>query len=275
MNLTYFTSLTWAYQLHYYLGFRTHRRRQRFLSSESLLEELVAEICERHEYHLLECQPHPEQLRCLVSLRPHQAVAKVVQTLKTNSSREWNLRFETAPPLWARGYLARSVGQVRIGAVRKYLEQQSAHHGYESRLLPPVFKYRATEPSVLVASHAFFELDHHVVLATCQRKGVFDSVVGKALSDYWLRVASKRGFAIDQVSVVPDHIHLIVRIVPSMSIEECVLLLMNNGQHFVGLNYPQLLVQAGINQLWLPSAYAGTCGDYTTGLIQKWLSSAE
>jgi len=85
----------------------------------------------------------------------------------------------------------------------------------------------------------------------------------------------KHGFAIDQVSIVPDHVHTIVRIVPSMSIEECALLLMNNGQHFIWKSYPQFLIEAGINQLWQPSAYAGTCGNYTTGLIKKWLSLPE
>jgi REP element-mobilizing transposase RayT len=113
------------------------------------------------------------------------------------------------------------------------------------------------------------------VLATSYRKGLFDSSLGKALGDYWLRVASKHGFAIDQISTVPDHVHLMVRIVPSVSIEECVLLLMNNSQHFVGKNYPQILIQAGISQLWQPSAYAGTCGNYTTGLIQRWLNAPE
>ena len=68
---------------------------------------------------------------------------------------------------------------------------------------------------------------------------------------------------------------MIVRIAPSMSIEECALLLMNNGQHFIGKNYPPVLIEVGINQLWQPSAYAGTCGEYTTGLIQNWLSSRE
>ena len=172
-------------------------------------------------------------------------------------------------------YLARSTGQVRISAVRKYLDQQSAHHGYDSRLLPPVYRYRAKEPTILMASHATFELTHHLVLSTWQRKGIFDSSLGRTLNDYWLRVATKRGFAIDQLSVVPDHIHLIVRMVPSMSIEECALLLMNNGQHFVGKNYPQVMIEAGINQLWQPSAYAGTCGDYTSGLIQKWLNAPQ
>ena len=275
MYLTPFTSLSWAYQLHYYLCFRTHRRRLFFLSKELVLNELVAEICDRHDYHLLECQTRSDQLRSLVSLRPEQSLAKTVQTIKTNSSREWNRRFDTQPPLWARGYLARSVGQVRINAVRNYLDQQSAHHGYDARLLPPIYRYRAEKPISLTARHASFELTHHLVFVTCQRKGIFNSSLGRALSDYWLRVGLKRGFAIDQLSIVPDHAHLIVRIVPTMSIEQCALLLMNNGQHFIGEKYPQFLIEAGINQLWQPSAYVGTCGEYTTGLIQKWLSSPE
>jgi len=43
--------------------------------------------------------------------------------------------FKLQPPLWARGYLARSIGQVRISGVRTYLDQQAAHHGYDRRLI--------------------------------------------------------------------------------------------------------------------------------------------
>ena len=267
MVLTPFKALTWAYQLHYYLCFRTHRRQQSLPAIELLLKTLISEICERHDYHLLACKSYPAQLRILVSLRPNQSVAKVIQTFKTNTSRESKLRAR----LWARGYLAQSMGQVRINAVRKYLEKQSAHHGYDSRWLAPVHQFHAVEPVELSASHAVFDLSHHLVLSTRWRKGIFSSGVGRALTDYWLRVAAKRRFAIDQVSTVPDHIHLIVRIVPSMSIEECALLLMNNGQYFMAKNYPQLLIHARIDQLWQASAYAGTCGRYTTGLMQRWL----
>jgi len=167
------------------------------------------------------------------------------------------------------------MGDVRVERVRTYLDEQATHHGYDLRLLPPVFRYRAEQPVRLMAAHAQFDLSHHLVLATYQRKGVFGSGLGRDLCNYWLRVATKHGFAIDEVSVVPDHIHSMVRITPKLSIEECVLALMNNGQYFVGKNYPQVLIEAGINQLWQPSAYAGTCGDYTTGLIQKWLKSPE
>lgn len=268
-------SLAWAYQLHYYVCFRTYRRRPSFISRSALLKEVVKEICERHDYHLLECHADSDQLRSLISLRPSQAISKVMQTLKSNSSRECRKLFDIAKPVWARGYFARSVGRMCIGAVRNYLEEQGKHHGYDSRVLPPVYRYRTTEPVQLTAAHSSFELHHHVVLSTYRRKGIFNSHLGMALTNYWLKVASKRGFAIDQVSVVPDHVHLIVRIVPSMSIEECTLLLMNNGQHFVAKNYAGLLVQIGVKQLWEASAYAGTCGEVTTALLKAWLRRAE
>jgi putative transposase len=160
---------------------------------------------------------------------------------------------------------------MRIGAVRQYLDEQAEHHGYASRLLPPVYRYRATSPVILHAAHASFDLSHHLVFATYHRKGVFTSHLGEALSEYWLKVAAKRGFAIDQMSVVPDHVHLLVRNVPKMSIETCGLMLLNNAQHFIGQRFPDTLIDVGLNQLWQPSAYAGTCGQMSTALIKKWL----
>jgi nitrogen fixation protein len=64
---------------------------------------------------------------------------------------------------------------------------------------------------------------------------------------------------------VPDHTHLLVRIAPKMSTEECALALLNNGQHFVGQHAPQSLIQAKIEQLWQASAYAGTTGKVRVG----------
>jgi len=200
-------------------------------------------------------------------------VAKVIQTIKANSSRECGHSLGLVAPVWERGYLARSTGRMKISAVRRYLEQQAAHHGYANRILPPVYRYRAAHPVVLKSAHGMFDLTHHVVVATRYRRGVFTSSVGEALSRYWLGVASKREFAIDQISLVPNHVHAIVRIVPKMSIEECVLSLMNNAQHFMCKHYPQLLIETGLDQLWESSAYAGTCGEVTTALLKTWLRS--
>jgi putative transposase len=274
MQVAAFTNLNWAYQLHYYICFRTHRRRACFAedrNAETLVAAL-AEICQRHDFHLLESKVYPDHVRCLLSLRPEQVISTAIQTIKANSSRECNQRLGLAAPLWARGYLARGVGRVPLSMVKQYLHQQAEHHGYDQRARPPIFRYRAAEPVSLSVAHAAFELNHHLVFATRYRRGVFGAELGEALSSYWLKVAEKRGFAIDQMTILPDHTHLLVRVAPKLSIAECALALLNNGQHYIGKYQPLALIEAGVDQLWQASAYAGTRGEYTTALIKHWLS---
>jgi REP-associated tyrosine transposase len=170
--------------------------------------------------------------------------------------------------MWADGFLARGVGRARIGAVKRYLDTQPEHHGYAQRALPPVYRYETKSPVALAAAHSVFDLNHHVVLATPYRRGILGSEIGKALVCYWLRVAEKKGFAVDRATVVPDHVHLLVRIVPKMSIEECVLTLLNNSHHWFGRHHTRLLADG---QLWQPSAYAGTSGKVATALVKYFL----
>ena len=89
--------------------------------------------------------------------------------------------------------------------------------------------------------------------------------------DYLLKVAGKRGFALDEASVLPDHVHLLVRLAPKTSIEECALSLMYNSQHWMGKHHKRALMNAEIDRVWQPSAYAGTCGKVTTAMVKAFL----
>jgi putative transposase len=268
MNLEPYSTLNWAYQLHYYLCFQTHHRRNQELG---FLADSLTEICAGHNYHLLRFKFYPNQIRCLLSVQPNDVIATVLQTLKSNLSRVGCLRLQLAPPFWARGYLARSIGSVSIQAVKDYLGKQAEHHEYARRKRPPCFRYRNENPVTLQAAHAGFELSHHVVVSTRYRKGIFDSQSGEALCKYWMKVAAKHGFAIDEISGLPDHVHLLVRTIPKMSIAQCVLSLLKNGQYFIAKNIPAAMIECGIDQLWQPSAYVGTCGRVTTALLKAYM----
>ena len=141
MHLQPYTSLKWAYQLHYYLCFQAHRRRSRFVSTEQTkwLQDLLTQVSSQHNYHLLGSRIYSDHVRCLISLRPSQAIATVMQKIKGVVSREYGVTFSAAPPLWARGYLAHSVGRVVVERVKRYLDDQPRHHGYDRRVRPPVF----------------------------------------------------------------------------------------------------------------------------------------
>jgi putative transposase len=137
-----------------------------------------------------------------------------------------------------------------------------------------VFRFRTSELKPLATAHASFDLSHHVVLETSFRHGVFHYRTGEALVNYWLGVADHQGFAVDRATVLPDHVHLIVRITPKLCIEQAVLSLMNNGQYFIAKHFPGELIQAKIDQLWQPSAYVGTCGELTTALLKAFLRAS-
>jgi REP-associated tyrosine transposase len=276
MQLESLREILWAYQLHYHLCFRTHRRKP-FLGDQSMiafLSQSLTDLCEVNGFHLLEKDCQPEHVQLIMSLRPDQQISDVLKRLKGRSSAAICQEFGLAAPLWARGYLARSVGRVRIQAVKQYIDRQAEHHGYSARALPPVFRFRTPALRVLATAHASFDLSHHLVLATRFRRGIFDSKTAHGLVDYWLKVAAERGFAVDQATIVPDHVHLLVRITPKISIEQAALSLMNNGQYFLGKHFPITLVEAGVDQLWQPSAYVGTCGVLSTALLKAFLRRA-
>jgi len=274
MQPTY-TKINWAYQLHYYLSFRTHRRRRYFAESacSEKLAEIVAEICQRRDYHLLESKTYEDHFRCLLSLRPEHDLSTVMEKIKANSARECGRQFGMVAPIWSRGYLARSVGRVNVSTVKQYIEHQAEHHGYSKRHSPPIYRYRSEYSSALSAVHSVFDLIHHLVVSTRYRASVFDSKLGHELGSYWLKVSAKYGFTIDRITIVPDHAHLLVRTAPKLSVETCVLALLNNGEYFISKNYPLALVNENIDQLWQPSAYVGSCGEVSTALVKAWLSA--
>ena len=176
------------------------------------------------------------------------------------------------PPLWAEGFLAQSVGKVQVEYVKRYIDSQPEHHEYHRRPSPPVFRYRAEDLTPLSGAHSRFDLSHHIVLATRYRRGVFGSVEGRQLITYWQVVARKKHFALDRASVLPDHVHLLVRLTPKMSVHDCVISLMNNAQYWFAKNSPQLFIKCELDQLWQPSAYAGTSGEISTARMKSFLS---
>ena len=273
MLLEPYTQIKWAYQLHFYICFRTRWRRGAFgdVKREASLSRLFAEISTHHDYHPLQHKVYHDHLRCLLSLKPDQSISNVINKLKSNMSREFCLEFGLEAPLWAAGYLARSVGRVRIQAVKEYLANQAEHHGYSARVNPPIFRYRSDQPPVLRAAHAVFDLTYHLVFATRYRRSLFDSTLGSELVGYTLTVAGKLGFALEEVSVLPDHVHLLVKLPPKMSIENCVLSLMNNSQHWLGRHHRTALIRAGVDRVWQPSAYAGRCAKVTTAIVKSFL----
>ena len=283
LMIPHIKALEAAYQLHFYLCFRTHYLRPIFSATQdsSFFGEVLSEVCGRENYHLLETEIAPENLRLLLSLKPDQTVSRAVNMLKGNLSRQFNLKFpgrlqkHTANSLWAKGYFARSSGKVNLDRAREYVASQIPHHGYQGewtqrlRYQNPKFKSPAFE-----FEHCFCLLNYHVVLSTQNRIPLFDEAIAPELFDYVVRVGAKHKFAVDRIGLLPDHMHLLLEAVPGVSIEQCVRAILDNTRHWMTSRYSGVLRQTGAWDVWQPSFYAGTVGEYSTAQITKFLRSS-
>jgi len=142
MTLPPFKALEVAYQLHFYLGFKTHHLRPllRTAGQRALVSSVLEDVCAREQYHLLETSITDDYLRLLVSLNPEQTVSNTVRMLKGNLSRSFGLTSrdelerQKAKTLWAKGYFARTSGKVNVKAAQNYVETQLNHHGYSGEV---------------------------------------------------------------------------------------------------------------------------------------------
>jgi putative transposase len=269
-----FTSVQAAYQLHFYLCFKTSRLQPRFSDRtvRELLDEVAADVCGREQYHLLESQTSPDHLRLLISTRPDQSVSRAVKMLKGNLSRALGLRFPPSEPWLARGYFARSSGKADIETVRSYVASQVSHHRYRGSWTEPLqLVNRSFMSPAFQLPHSVTLLNYHLVLVTKGRAGVFDETIAPRLFKYITAVGAKHGFQVERMSLLPDHLHLMFEAIPGVSVGDLALALMNNTAHWMARHYWGVLKQTDAWDLWQPSYYVGTVGEYTTAHVKRFL----
>ena len=86
----------------------------------------VAGICKKHEIFVHAIGGTEDHIHLLIQIPPTMALAKAVNTLKSNSSHWAN--DEGHKFAWQQGYAAFSVSASNVPAVVRYIRSQEAHH---------------------------------------------------------------------------------------------------------------------------------------------------
>lgn len=272
--------LNLAFTYKVYLRWHTHRLRLLSALAELSLAE-AQEFAAPAGIRILELRADERNLLVLVSLLPTESVSVCASKLKGRLSKWLRMRsgLSEAESLLGRGYFACTSGHNTKADVTGYLDKQPAHHGYDRRVLPPVF-VKEWEPAEadearLNPAHAAALLRFHVVLAVANRHGVFGTEPGMAVAEDWRRLQESQRFQLLKVSFVPDHVHLAVQIHPATAPVDLVAKLMNAAQERLLRDFPEHLIQAKLSRLWPDGAYVGSYGDITAGRVQGYMRKWE
>ena len=104
--------------------------------NESNIESILKHIKENaksKDIYIDFINGHKEHIHCTISLNAEQALSKVIQLIKGESSYWINKnKLSQGKFEWADEYFAVSVGESQINNVRDYIKNQESHHKKKS-----------------------------------------------------------------------------------------------------------------------------------------------
>jgi putative transposase len=272
-----FIGVPCAYQLHYHFCFQTKGRRARFSQDGTLqfLASTLESICHHCRYHVLAHSVEDDRLYCLLSLKPDDVVSVVSRTLKSNMARQFNLQFpndKQERSIWSIGYYVGSVGKASKKSAQGYIENQGEHHGIRVQETRELMRWTNPQPPALRAAHVTFDLSYHVVLVTSTRTSIFDQYIAPNLFKAMAGISEAKGFYIERASLLYDHIHMLIKLTPSLCVRECIQEMMAGTWRFMMDRYKGVLKSTGAYNVWTESFYVSTVGHATTAQIKSFLS---
>jgi len=121
-----------SFRIFYHIVFVTKYRRPALTDAmRDRLKELFGRICDNAKCVLVEMDGESDHVHLLVDASPNVQPSRLVNTLKTISSRELRKEFAVElarhywkPVLWSRSYCVISAGGAPLDVVRKYIQNQ-------------------------------------------------------------------------------------------------------------------------------------------------------
>jgi REP element-mobilizing transposase RayT len=209
-----------SFRCYLYFRWDTYRRRP-----VPALEQLSGELLEavHPEIHILEQTAPKQDVALMTSLQPTDSASTAASKLKGAASK--TLRelegLDHPTTILAGGYFAATVGDNTSAELDCYLEHQSEHHGYASRVNPPVWLQTWTlsesDLAALQTAHAVTTLRWHFVFSTWNRQGVFTRQAGQDLAECWQHHSADWRIRLQKISTlrVPDRRQVACRSEPS------------------------------------------------------------
>jgi len=96
---------------------------------EEALKRILAEICNKYEYEILELEVMVDHIHIFVSAKPTIAPTDIVRTLKSITAIQLFKEFPALKKfysrcgsLWSKGYFVSTIGKISKDSIQKYIK---------------------------------------------------------------------------------------------------------------------------------------------------------
>ena len=117
--------------------------------------------------------------------------------------------------------------------------------------------------------HRVHLIVYHLVWTPKRRRPVLVNAIAADCRSLIERKCTERGWEILELAIQPDHVHLFVRVPPTVSAADVVKECKGLSSHELRLHHRQLL---RMPSLWTRSYFASTAGNVSAATMQRYLA---
>jgi REP element-mobilizing transposase RayT len=194
-----------------------------------------------------------------VSTRPHVPPSELIRSIK---GRLQHLLQRQRPKAFQRNYCLRSIGSATRSEVEHYVASQLGHHRMaEPQLQERLARFQKIYPDVDLSqpsfsSHGEYWHNLHLVIVNEDRFAETREETLWRIQAVIEGAASKHGYRLSRVGLLPDHVHLTLGCPIDCSPESVAMGYLNNCAY-----------ACGMKPVYKSGYYVGTIGEYDRGAV--------
>lgn len=117
-----------------------------------------------------------------------------------------------------------------------------------------------------------YSLQYHIVWVTKYRKPIFKGTIEQEVTQYLVEILKSLDMVPIAMSVMPDHIHLLVDCKPQLRLSDAIKILKGNIARWLFLAHPEIKQQLWGGHLWNPSYFVATVNERTEQQIMDYIN---
>ena len=120
-------------------------------------------------------------------------------------------------------------------------------------------------------NHTVYRCSYHVVFCPKYRRKVLVDKVAERLKVLFYETAKERGFSIESLEIMPDHVHALLFVPPWIKITTALKYLKGKSSRILSLEFPD--IKKKVPTLWSHSKFVSTIGNVSEGVVKQYIES--
>lgn len=114
-----------------------------------------------------------------------------------------------------------------------------------------------------------YNIGYHIIWCSKYRRNVLTGDIESRLKDLVIQKSNENGWSIENIEIMPDHLHLFIKATPSDSISHIVSQLKEYTSSVLRNEFE--LLRTRLPTLWTRSFYVETIGHISESVIKKYI----